>query len=976
MIFPWDTVAYTAEFTADTNLCPHHSAHTAECGYSEPVAESPCGHIHDGNCGYREATAEIPCGHVHDANCGYQEASAEIPCAHQHDENCGWQEGVEGSCMHTHDEICGYRPAREAVPCIHTHDENCGYQAAADAVPCMHTHDETCGYREASAGSPCTYKCQICNSENDSENNPENDPEDDPVYLLADQQSFTVYDNGTEDGVDAEVRFTAKLPAGTGFFVENGAEVNLSETNLILKARQYKDNEEDNALTSYSKNKDMLNAHMKQHTETEDAVSDVQFWRLWFEDGNGNRVTAALPANGRAEVVTEYLPGKEETYPKALRGELGNVCTGVMDMGALEEGIKDQDSFCTTEKYSMQVSDDPADMGKTDGYYTKITYYIDADENGDSPWGNLTALYTLEAPEVQAGDMGLTYTANGTENDETVDTKFTVTLPEGTAFRNKADETPVEENAVLTLHAVRYTNTWTGFVSHRDLIDQHMNWHTGVENSTNDAQFWRIYLTDENGGEVDVRLPEGTRATVVVEYPDSAEALKGELGTRRTCVMDMGDPEIAVPDDFVNTDDYALTASNVPGDLIKNDTCYEKLTYYIDAGVDGNSAWGNLTALCAMKLTPAYMEAVTFREVSDGTKPFDAEEPDGDQPGNDSSAQNGIVRTFDNVNYTLQLVAGYRASVGTMDEYVAVMEADLARDISEARFDSGSLTNVFYGDEDWRIEYKDTNRKNLYIENRFGIYKCDGNGVMTQEKVSLNAIISGSNNQEGRAYRTDVASQHLVAYRKITSSNEQTAVPSTQTVTVQINVLAAQNGTEIAPKFDVYVKGNKDNFTSEQDALNNYIISEPSDGNKLNTADETVNKVTRVSAAARYNMVLKRNVDSSYSSYFDFSSGKESSADQGGTYGRMLTYVFRRFYCHDRYLQYYPGSWKCLRRRNYVGYGIRYHRLWRMEDRIQDRRSDQQRLQLRLQNRKRRGFGTSGIDSAVGRICGRSSGTD
>ncbi len=283
-----------------------------------------------------------------------------------------------------------------------------------------------------------------------------------------------------------------------------------------------------------------------------------------------------------------------------------------------------------------------------------------------------------------------------------------------------------------------------------------------------------------------------------------------------------------------------------------------------------------------------------LKAVIDGSEPFDAPEEGKDQPGNDSGENNRIVRTYDTVRYQLTLTAEKRSAFSTMENYVAVLEAELPMDITQAQFDTSRLTEVFYGDEDWSIEYKNSAGDNLYIENKSGIYKCDGSGAITGTKVTLNQIVKGSDNTNGNAYRTDVASQRLVAYRLVTpTEGSEASVPGTENVDVRINVTAAQNGDTIEPKFKAWVKGNKDNFTSEQNNNNDYVVSVASQDNVVDiksSNEATKEYVVTVSAAARYNIVIKRNQDFQYSSYFDFETGKESSAEEGGTYGRMFGY--------------------------------------------------------------------------------------
>ena len=69
--------AQAAGWEPDAGLCPHHQAHTEECGYAPPVPGRGCAHEHDGNC----LAADGSCAHRHDASCGYAAESAGSPCA-------------------------------------------------------------------------------------------------------------------------------------------------------------------------------------------------------------------------------------------------------------------------------------------------------------------------------------------------------------------------------------------------------------------------------------------------------------------------------------------------------------------------------------------------------------------------------------------------------------------------------------------------------------------------------------------------------------------------------------------------------------------------------------------------------------------------------------------------------------------------------------------------------------------------------
>ena len=115
-------------------LCPHHTQHTPECGYSAGVAGSPCTHVCDAGC-YQTVTQ---CTHVH-GDCGYVEGVAESVCTHV----CSVESGcvvVIPDCHHVHDDSCGYVAEIPESPCTYQCAE-CQQaavdQAAADAVAAL-----------------------------------------------------------------------------------------------------------------------------------------------------------------------------------------------------------------------------------------------------------------------------------------------------------------------------------------------------------------------------------------------------------------------------------------------------------------------------------------------------------------------------------------------------------------------------------------------------------------------------------------------------------------------------------------------------------------------------------------------------------------------------------------------------------------------------------------------------------------------
>ena len=82
------TAALAAE---EDGICPHHPAHTEECGYAAPIEGQPCGHVHTEECysdgvlpaGDEEKEADTCTHGEHDAYCGYVAGSAENPCRYE-----------------------------------------------------------------------------------------------------------------------------------------------------------------------------------------------------------------------------------------------------------------------------------------------------------------------------------------------------------------------------------------------------------------------------------------------------------------------------------------------------------------------------------------------------------------------------------------------------------------------------------------------------------------------------------------------------------------------------------------------------------------------------------------------------------------------------------------------------------------------------------------------------------------------------
>lgn len=109
---------------ADGGMCPHHPAHTDDCGYAAPVLEQECTHDHDDSC----YTAETACIHEHTAEC--------------------------------YPDLADASEAAEPALCAHVCTEDSG--CVTQTLFCLHEHDDICGYVPGNPGEPCAFVCQIC----------------------------------------------------------------------------------------------------------------------------------------------------------------------------------------------------------------------------------------------------------------------------------------------------------------------------------------------------------------------------------------------------------------------------------------------------------------------------------------------------------------------------------------------------------------------------------------------------------------------------------------------------------------------------------------------------------------------------------------------------------------------------------------------------------------------------------------------
>ncbi len=160
-------------------------------------------------------------------------------------------------------------------------------------------------------------------------------------------------------------------------------------------------------------------------------------------------------------------------------------------------------------------------------------------------------------------------------------------------------------------------------------------------------------------------------------------------------------------------------------------------------------------------LTALYVSAQV-----DGTAPWD----DDDDPGDDSSESNSIIRTFDDVNYTLFYIT------------------ELADDTKPV--DSGTLCVEFTLPCGPDVAYFNLNTVNWMT-----------NPVVTYYPTEGDPTTEYTNGME-------VAKQVLTGTRALVNTTDVTAIPGTGTLSIGISIGAATNGTELTPQFTAWMDGN------------------------------------------------------------------------------------------------------------------------------------------------------------------------
>lgn len=241
-----------------------------------------------------------------------------------------------------------------------------------------------------------------------------------------------------------------------------------------------------------------------------------------------------------------------------------------------------------------------------------------------------------------------------------------------------------------------------------------------------------------------------------------------------------------------------------------------------------------------------FVSALSIKNTKTGTTTYWDKD---DTAGNDSSASNDIIRTFDTIEYTFDTSINNEEG-NTGDKVTLWLEITLEKDMTEAMFDPDYFKDL----DGYTITYYDKDEKEVDV------------GTNGLPDYSANTNASGSN--DDNPYRTEVVKQVLSGWMEV--SRDNAASSFTQTMKAGISVKAARNGDKIQPHFLCWTEG-----------------QDKEDGKTADSREITV------SAAANYNVRLDRSTTLAYESSFDMDAGTEATentSEENKVDGIMLAY--------------------------------------------------------------------------------------
>lgn len=273
-------------------------------------------------------------------------------------------------------------------------------------------------------------------------------------------------------------------------------------------------------------------------------------------------------------------------------------------------------------------------------------------------------------------------------------------------------------------------------------------------------------------------------------------------------------------------------------------------------------------------ISPLYINGVEYEkdDVTGADKFYTGNDPwdENDEPGNDSSPYNKIVRSFDKISYVLRISRNTRDGSppsNLTDSTRLYFQMTLNCDISEAKFDLDQFAKFYpTGDNgDVIVQY------NIEFLDKYGtvVATQNHNGTITdiinsKTYSDINALINNNNDsvESSEVYRNNlgIVSQRFTGYQDLDGNK-----PGYSDVNAGVMVLAAKNGKEIQPIFKLWIEGNENNYSDYNNTESNTNTFTP--------------EIVTVSATNNYNMQLLPNYLCNELGWYDFDKGVEVKLD-------------------------------------------------------------------------------------------------
>lgn len=306
----------------------------------------------------------------------------------------------------------------------------------------------------------------------------------------------------------------------------------------------------------------------------------------------------------------------------------------------------------------------------------------------------------------------------------------------------------------------------------------------------------------------------------------------------------------------------------------------------------------------------AYISDISVTDVQSGVAPFDAADEDPvDEEGNDSSAENDILRTFDTATYTIQYQTQIRQeqldqNIGGYKSGRVYFQFLLPMPYSEAKFNLSQMTwlnslqDIKYtytrGYANRKYELTDGNGNEIELNEGDEYTMLSGSFILTSGEDGVAAIGASVN-----TLSASVLSLHM--------KNGQ-AIQPLFSIWLQYNVIVGVNGETIGPE-QYYIKDygrdeNGDVYQLKATAWDNaemcYVIC----ADKWVTHPEAATlspttaaaKPLTISATTNYNVRLQGNFNSQYStrvftlSWNDTENTEAPFYGAGELEGRLMNY--------------------------------------------------------------------------------------